>query len=78
MAYAGLRGHALVDRELYLTEDWTKEPDRLQAMGLAPDTLFASKPHQTRRMLARSLDAGLPVAWVKGDNVYGHSSALRQ
>ena len=78
LAYAGPRGHALVDRELYLTEDWTKESDRLRAVGLAPDTPFATKPQQARRMLERALDAGLPVAWVTGDSVYGHSSALRR
>ena len=29
-------------------------------------------------MPARALDAGLPVAWVTGDSVYGHSGDLRQ
>ena len=56
-----------MDRELYLTEDWTQEPDRLQAVGLAPDTPFATKPQQARRMLERALAAGLPMAWVTGD-----------
>ena len=78
LAYAGPRGHALVDRELYLPEGWTNEPARLQAVGLAPDTPFATKPQQARRMLARALEAGLPVAWVTGDSVYGHSSDLRR
>ena len=78
LAYAGPRGHTLVDRELYLPEDWTKAPARLQAAGLAPDTPFATKPQLAQRMLARARDAGLPVAWVTGDSVYGHSADLRQ
>ena len=77
LAYAGPRGYTLVDRELYLPEGWTREPARLQAVGLAPDTPFATKPELARRMLARALDAKLPVAWVTGDSVYGHSSKLR-
>ena len=76
--YAGPGGHTLVDRELYLPEGWTNEPARLQAVGLAPDTPFATKPQLARRLLARALDAGLPLAWVTGDSVYGHSSGLRQ
>ena len=76
--YAGPRGHTLVDRERYLPEAWTNDPDRLQAVGLAPDTPFATKPPRARRLLARALDAGLPLAWVTGDSVYGHSSDLRQ
>ena len=37
------------------------------------DTPLATKPE-----LARALDAGLPVAWVTGDSVYGYSADLRQ
>ena len=77
LAYIGSRGHTLLDRELYLTAAWTRDPDRLQAVGLAPDTLFATKPQLARRMLERTLDAGLPMAWVVGDTVYGHSRELR-
>ena len=50
LAYAGPRGPALLDRELYLPEGWTREPARLQAVGLAPDTPFATKPQLARRM----------------------------
>ena len=78
LAYAGPRGPALVDRELYLPKAWTRDPARLQAVGLAPDTPLATKPELARRMLARALDAGLPTAWVTGDSVYGHSADLRQ
>ena len=78
LAYAGPRGTALLDRELYLPQAWTDDAARLQAVGLAPDTPFATKPQLARRMLARVLDAGLPLAWVKDDRVHGHSAELRQ
>jgi hypothetical protein len=29
------------------------------------------------RMLARALDAGVPAAWVTGDEVYGADPGLR-
>jgi hypothetical protein len=29
------------------------------------------------RMLARALDAGVPAAWVTGDEVYGANPGLR-
>ena len=78
LAFAGARGAVLVDRELYLPEAWTNDPARLQAAGLAPDTPLATKPERARRMLARALDAGLSLAWVTGDSVYGHSADLRR
>ena len=65
------------DWELYRTKDWTGKPARLRIVGLAPDTPFATKPQLVRRMLERVLEAGLPVAWVKGASVHGHSADLR-
>jgi hypothetical protein len=59
LAYADPRGHTLLDRELYLYRNWTKDGARLQEVGLAPDTPFATKPQ-----LARTWDAGVPVAWA--------------
>jgi SRSO17 transposase len=38
---------------------------------------FAAKPELARVMLARALDAGAPVGWVTGDEVYGGSPGLR-
>ena len=78
LAYAGPRGHTLLDRELYLPAAWTDDPARLEEVGLAPDTPFATKPQLAQRMLPRVRDAGLPVAWVTGDTVYGRSTELRR
>ena len=49
LAYAGPRGHMLLDRELYLPAAWTDDPGRLQAVGLAPDAPFATKPQLVPR-----------------------------
>jgi SRSO17 transposase len=38
---------------------------------------FATKPMLAARMLACALDAGVPAAWVTGDEVYGANPALR-
>ena len=78
LAYAGPRGHTLLDRELYLLAAWTDDPVRLEAVGLAPDTPFATKPQLAQRMLARTLDDGLSVAWVTGNTFYGRSTDLRR
>jgi SRSO17 transposase len=44
LVYAGQRGHAAVDRELYIPRSWTDRPDRCRAAGLDPDSAFATKP----------------------------------
>ena len=78
LAYAGARCYTLLDAELYLPQkSWTDQPARLQSVGLAPDTPFATKPQLAQRLLARAQAAGVALAWVVGDTVYGHSGKLR-
>src|SRR3954462_13363880 len=77
LTYAGTRGHALIDRELYLPRSWTDDPARCAAAGVPTEVSFATKPALARLMLARALDAGVPAAWVAGDEVYGGDPDLR-
>jgi SRSO17 transposase len=77
LVYAGERGHAAVDRELYIPRSWTCAPDRCRAAGLGEDTVFATKPELARTMIERFLDAGHRVDWVTGDEVYGGNPKLR-
>ncbi|GAB2795961.1 hypothetical protein GCM10027073_29800 [Streptomyces chlorus] len=67
LVYAGVRGHAAVDRELYIPRSWTRDPDRCRAAGLGEDTVFVTKPELARTMIERFLEAGHRVGWVTGD-----------
>jgi SRSO17 transposase len=67
LGYAGRGGHALIDRELYLPNSWAGDPARCRAAGIPGQTGFATKPALARAMIARALDAGIPVGWVTGD-----------
>jgi SRSO17 transposase len=40
-AYASSKGHALVDRELYLTKDWSEDPPRCEAAGAPAERITA-------------------------------------
>jgi SRSO17 transposase len=77
LSYAGRGGHALIDRELYLPKSWASDPDRRRAAGIPATVEFATKPALARAMIARTLDAGVPAAWVTGDEVYGADPGLR-
>ncbi|SCF15499.1 SRSO17 transposase [Micromonospora marina] len=77
LVYAGARGHAAVDRELYVPRSWICDPDRCRAAGLGDDVVFATKPELARTMIERFLDAGHHVGWVAGDEVYGGNPKLR-
>ena len=77
LTYAGARGHAMIDRELYLPKCWTEDPDRCTDAGVPDDIEFATKPALAAGMLTRALRAGIPARWVAGDEVYGNDPALR-
>jgi SRSO17 transposase len=77
LGYAAPRGHALIDRELYLPRSWIDEPGRCQAAGIPEDIGFATKPQLAQRMIERTMRAGLPFAWVTADEVYGDNGPLR-
>ena len=76
LAYASGRGHALVDRELYLPRSWTDDPGRCARAGVPEQVGFATKPALATAMIERALDAGMSAAWVAGDEVYGGDPKL--
>ena len=78
LTYATPRGHALIDRALYLPKSWTEDTERCDNAGI-PDNErdFATKPTLARALIARAVQAQVPAAWVAGDEVYGADPALR-
>src|SRR4051794_17310351 len=71
LAYASRHGVAFLDRELYLPREWTDDPERCEAAGIPEGTAFATKIRLAKAMLERAFAAGVPAAWVTGDEVYG-------
>jgi SRSO17 transposase len=77
LVYAADRGHAFLDRALYLPRSWVDDPERREAGGVPEQVGFATKPALARRMLGAAFDAGVPASWVAGDEVYGADPGLR-
>lgn len=77
LVYAGARGHAMIDREVYLPASWTGDPGRLAAAGVPEEIGFATKPALATGMLTRALQAGVLARWVTADEVYGADPGLR-
>jgi SRSO17 transposase len=77
LAYASPHGRTFLDRELYLPREWAEDRARREEAGVPADVEFATKPQLAKRMLERVLAAGVPAAWVTGDEVYGKDRRLR-
>jgi SRSO17 transposase len=76
LGYATRRGHALIDRKLYLPRSWTGDPDRCAAAGVPAEVGFATKPALATTLIIQALDAGVPTRWVTADEVYGADPKL--
>jgi len=70
-AYVSARGHAFIDRALYLPKSWTGDPARLAAAHVPVSMAFATKPALAVQMIRRALAANVPFSWVAADAVYG-------
>lgn len=64
MAYASEAGCALIDRELYVPQEWFDTPARCQEAGIPPTRRFATKPQLAQQMLTRAFAA--LARWVVG------------
>jgi SRSO17 transposase len=78
LSYASPLGQVLLDRELYLPQEWTDDRGRCRQAGIPEDRRFTTKPQLAQQMLARALAAGVPARWVTGDSVYGDHRPLRR
>ncbi len=78
LAFAGRKGHALLDRELYLPKEWAGDAGRREAAHVPEGAAFATKPQLAERMLERAWRAGVKAAWVTGDAVYGNDIHFRR
>jgi SRSO17 transposase len=68
IAYASQQGHVLLNRALYLPQEWTDDGARCRAAGIPAEVKFATKPELARRLLEQAVAEKVPFGWVTGDS----------
>jgi SRSO17 transposase len=76
LAYVSARGQTLVDRRLYLTEDWAQDPVRRHKTHVPETVQFQERWRIGLDLLDRS-GAVLPFGWIAGDDEFGRCAAFR-
>jgi SRSO17 transposase len=76
--YASPKGHAFMDRRLFLPEEWAEDKARREEAGVPEDVIFRTKPALALEMLSQAVAEDLPFRWVGGDSVYGESPTFVQ
>jgi SRSO17 transposase len=78
LAYVSDRGHALVDKALYLPEEWTNDRERCREAGVPDDVGYRSKAALALGLLQHARQVGhLPADWVTADAGYGEVPSFR-
>lgn len=79
VAYASQKGYALLDRRLYLPQDWFTAAfaQRRADCGVPEDVPFQTKSQLGLAMIEAVLASdNLPFQWVTGDEAFGDNPAL--
>jgi SRSO17 transposase len=80
LAYASRLGYTLIDRRLYLPEEWLSDPafaERRKACGLPDELTFTTKPSLGLAMIEDVVQTQtLRCRWVACDEGFGRDTAL--
>jgi SRSO17 transposase len=76
LAYVGSKGHAPLDRRLYLPKDWANDPDRREAAHVPEDVVYR-KVWEIADDLLKKDGPDVPHGWVVGDDEFGRASDFR-
>jgi SRSO17 transposase len=71
-------GHTLIDRRLFLPEEWAADRPRRQEAGVPQEVVFRTKPELAVEMVTQADERGVPFRWVTADSVYGDSPTFVQ
>ena len=76
LAYASSQDHTLLDRRLYVPEEWFAEAsrERWERCGIPDDVAFRTKPQLAWEMIEAVVESPvLPIAWVACDEAFGNN-----
>jgi len=76
--YVSQGDHMLIDRRLYLPEEWANDWDRRAAAYVPEEVVFRTKPELALEMVADAVAHNMPFRFVTGDSVYGDSPTFVQ
>jgi SRSO17 transposase len=76
--YRSATGHTLIDRRLFLPEEWAADAARREEAGVPKAVVFRTKPELALGMVQQAIERGLPFRWVTADSVYGDSPTFVQ
>lgn len=78
MAYVTAKGHALVDTELFLPQEWTSDKNRMKRAGIPKEYRRRRTRHELCLELLDRHSDRLPHGWITGDDELGRPADFRR
>jgi SRSO17 transposase len=78
LAYAGAAEFALIDRRLYLPQEWIVDPERCRIAGVPEEYIVFRTRHEHSLEMLKSSGKKLPHQWVAGDDEMGRIPWFRK
>lgn len=78
LGYVSKHGHALVDGDLFLPEEWTKDRARMQKAQVPKEKQRHRTRHKTFLQLLDQHGPNLPHRWIAGDDELGRPVQFRR
>jgi SRSO17 transposase len=76
LGYVTSKSWALIDRELFLPESWTSDPQRCRQLGVPETVGFVPRAQLARRMIERALRSRVPATWIAADESFAEDPAF--
>ena len=80
LSYASQLGYTLINRRLYLPQEWVEEPEyaeRRIKCGVPEDITFKTQPTLALEMVQEvAKDGSLPLRWLTCDEAFGRDTAF--
>jgi SRSO17 transposase len=76
--YRSVLGHTLIDRRLFLPQQWADDVERREEAGVPEDVVFRMKTELALELVMKAVERSLPFRWVTSDSVYGDSPVFVQ
>jgi len=78
MAYISSQGHALVDTQLYLPQEWTSDKKRMKLAGVPKEKQHHKKRQELCLEMLDQHGQYLPHTWITGDDEMGRPAEFRK
>jgi SRSO17 transposase len=78
LGYVSRHGHALVDGDLFLPEEWTKDKPRMRKAQVPKEKQRHRTRHETFLQLLDRHGPNLPHGWIAGDDELGRPVQFRR